>query len=103
MEKETKLATMGITSEEFGKALVENAQNEEKKKKILSVSAQVQTMLQQIEVIEKSQKINTVNLGIYKARIKAIQAGEFSVHGYNHLEIRFNDESLNRLLTLEDA
>jgi hypothetical protein len=75
---DTKLEKFGMTNAEFGKALLDSAQNAERKKFVDNSTAEVQRLLGGIDRIKANIKRDEENLEIYQDRLLAIEKGEFS-------------------------
>lgn len=91
--EETSLATFGMTQSEFGKALLENARNENKKKFIEHATGEVSRIMQSIDKVNECIKRDNESIKIYQGRLKAIENGEFEIKADGQL--KYKDESLN--------
>lgn len=98
MEKETTLATTGLTQADFGKLLVENAQERQKAKFVKEAAEIVQRLLSGIDTIKRCMGRDKYMLEIYESRVQAIKDGKFKMtttYQHNTQTIVYDEERLN--------
>ncbi len=96
-EPPVSLARFGMTSAEFGSALIDEAQKREKVKFIDRGVAEAQRLLSGIDAIQEHIANDTENLAIYRDRIEAIKAGKYKVARPGEARpLIYDEERLNK-------
>lgn len=92
--KDTSLALTGLTSVDLGEKLLLAAQEKNRQQIIQSAVSFVSDLMNSVSESEKKIEEYKMYLKTYKARLSAIEKGEFVVSKYNN-QIVYNDSKLN--------
>lgn len=101
MTEENKMQTLGMTQSDFGKALIDEARNQEKKRYLKNATEEIQRLLSGADTIRTCMERDKRNLEIYEARIKAIEEGNFTFatdyqfQGPQKKKIVYSEDRLN--------
>ena len=93
-EKKDLVTTMGMSQEEFGAALVTEAQNRKQKQRLEKSVAVAQTILSSIEECDKQIEYFAGWKRTREGQLKALQDGKFSFNKSDDLV--YDEETLNR-------
>jgi hypothetical protein len=92
-EKDTALASLGMSPSEFGAALIAEAVNQDKTQRLKANIERVRGIRQELIEAEATIERATAWKKIAETKLAAIEAGEFQFNKWS--EMIFNDSKLN--------
>jgi hypothetical protein len=92
--KDNALALTGMTAEDLGESLIKAAQEKNRRELISKTVDIVALLMQGIDNAEKIIAEHQRYIKTYRARLAAIEAGEFSLDKYSSKQIKYNNPKL---------